>query len=127
MKHEVTLQKHLSEIRERADRAIEGPWEISLKSFGYQILTPDRFALFTWKPEVWNDPAKGQYLHEHQKTEVETGFFIAHARTDIPKLLQVIEKLIEQRDTWIGEQESGVHHSVRASEDTELLAILEAK
>lgn len=85
--------EEIKRAREICDEAMYGPWHLIVKSFGYQIVDSDGCALFTWKPEVWNDPVKGQILHPHQKHAVAVGAFIAEARTLLPKALDALENL----------------------------------
>jgi len=66
--------EELKEIQERTEKATPGPWRVERASF-----SDDGFAMF----EIEN-------VTEIQKADAD---FIAHARTDIPKLLDCIKYL----------------------------------
>jgi hypothetical protein len=89
----MSLHDELKTIKERAEKATEGPWyECGAR---YTMISRD---ISTEEPE---DVAE---VCNHYRNEEQIQFnksFIAHARTDIPKLLRVIERLIEQRDEAI--------------------------
>ena len=72
---EMTLDSRLKEIKERCEAATEGPWN---------AVTDDdkRFWIESESGENWdnfNEP---------------TVYFIAHARTDVPMLLEMVDKLL---------------------------------
>ena len=115
----MTIQSRLQEIRDRADKATEGPWSTyfatgespgivqhKVRDDGYFDLVSFVLPIFPKKEIDWLNAE-----------------FIAHARTDIPKLLAVIEKLIEQREVYAERAKSGDYES----DNAELLAILEGK
>ena len=70
------LQAKLDEIRARVEDATPGPWRYKFGSI-ISIATDDGLAV-------------GKYI--------EDKVLIANARTDIPLLLDIVQKLIEQRD-----------------------------
>lgn len=115
------LTTALAEIKERADEATEGPWQQNVSTVREGML---------WIPE-WDGRL---YMRADIGTNVKNYKmaanceFIAHARQDIPALLRVIEKLIEQRDELIPEQgmDEGVNWPsvIKKELDTELLALL---
>lgn len=65
----------LEAIRKRAEAATEGPWETALLEDGWHVMHD------------------GMIVAEMYRKEAEDAEFIAHARTDIPKLLAEIERL----------------------------------
>lgn len=73
----------LEEIAARADAATPGPWEFKDTSkkdwYSYEVNGPERF------DSNGND---GNFIH--RTTHFDDANFIAHARTDIPKLLKII-------------------------------------
>ncbi|MBS4195388.1 hypothetical protein [Lederbergia citri] len=80
-------KEEIETIRKRAEAATEGPWFHT----NYHVAT---------KPEVHGgyppnsasicETCDGEYIENYNKADAE---FIAHARTDIPKLLAEIERL----------------------------------
>lgn len=94
------VKKRLAEIETRANATPKGPWHFELKSFGYQITTDLQkgHATFTFKPEVWNNPMKGQKLHDWQLEAIRTGEFVAHSREDVPFLLGALKTEREARE-----------------------------
>ncbi len=85
----MTITEYLAQVKERAEAATDGPW-----SFNTSLMTTAR---------VWMDtPDEGLYLscnYEFAKPNManETRF-IAHARTDVPVLLEMVELLIKHLD-----------------------------
>lgn len=69
------LQDALDQIKARAERATEGPWEIS----GSLIEGP-RYAVGQAFGIKWRDDLD----------------FIAHARTDVPRLVEAVETVLEK-------------------------------
>jgi hypothetical protein len=119
----------LNEIKERADKATPGPWKTLLKGTGMYVGN-------------WNNPHHQKEIHcpygEHIEVDnynhrfdgsnaEDTADFIAHARSDIPKLLAVIEKLIEQRDSLIemnDDDEEFVIAGTKSYANAELLKLI---
>ena len=89
--------KEIEEIRERAEAATEEPW-----------------VKWVSGPEVFSGVTKnepGSISHEEQICTLDDFMrdasqvdddarFIAHARTDIPRLLDEVERLREERDRY---------------------------
>jgi hypothetical protein len=105
----MTLQQKLEEIKERAEKATDGPWlndeRIVLQDSGIQ-------------PHIcYSYTADGYSLTDKP---IENAEFIAHARTDVPLLLKALAKCIEQRDELLDR-----HDYARKSWDRELKAIFE--
>ena len=73
------LTKYLSEVKERADQATDGPWKHELFKMQESILA------HTNKPILMQIIEEGEDYWEPNLT------FIAHARTDIPKLLAIVD------------------------------------
>jgi hypothetical protein len=71
----------LQEIHERADKATPGPWGTD-KAAPYE-----RFSFYI--PEIMSPPEMRQY---DGLTE-EDAAFCAHARTDIPRLIGLVEEM----------------------------------
>ena len=69
----------LARIRERADAATDGPWMGVCDSDGYlgRVIGPDGFGI----AEDFRDDADAE--------------FIAAARTDVPRLVDALEKVLE--------------------------------
>lgn len=87
-------QSKLDEIRERAEKATKGPWTVTLY-FDKSREVYDRI----WGPAVLST-IKAIERHENKE-------FIAHSRTDIPALLDMIEELqkkIGEIQTMVNEQ-----------------------
>src|SRR6476661_1436555 len=80
-------EEELKQIRERCDEATEGPWGT------YNGCAIKALAKF----DGWKAPtiATVELLRKDYETHILNAEFIAHARTDIPKLLDEIEKLRE--------------------------------
>lgn len=73
------LQKLLAEIRERAERATPGPWE----------------------SRAWEE---NRYYDEE---EINDCNFAAHARTDIPTLLAIVERQAEALEFYANTESYG--------------------
>lgn len=106
-----TLNELLSEIEKRASEATEGPWKLVSEY-------PRKSG------EVWYEIDKlrqdDSYIHG------DDAEFIAHSRTDVPALLAVIRKLIEQRRQWCIIGSTSISNVVQATQsmDEELAQIL---
>lgn len=118
----MTLEEKLAEISQRAEKAIKGPWEFKDYTSNQLIVTKKGAPICALAGVVAKD------------AEFE---FIAHARQDIPKLLAVIELLIQQRSEWarqVAESREiydGDHDkwlaSLTAIENTQILKLLTDK
>jgi hypothetical protein len=111
------LTDKLQSIKLRADNATEGPWH---QSENYKQLVSHSSG---------NKIAEVKSCFDGSSLEETDAAFIANARTDIPKLLAVIEKLIEQRDIYISfDSKSYELAKSRADrKNSELIAILEGE
>lgn len=81
-------------IRERVNKATPGPWALKLTRPWYLKEHPDRVV-----PDIMNDsnnPVITNDLH-YDASQLQDWEFIAHARTDLPKALDVIEAMIEAK------------------------------
>lgn len=87
-------QAELSAIKERAEKAADGPWRIGRQS-----------------PNGANNVGTMGGLMTAQTANTDNAEFIAHAREDIPKLVAEVERLREaiktaERELWWGSPES---------------------
>lgn len=85
-------QKELDEIKDRCEKASPGPWH----NF-HKILKAEKALSPKYKvPKDWNIASfphrSTDYPIPHVEYETNKEF-IAHSRTDIPKLLDAVEKL----------------------------------
>lgn len=85
MSNNKTLQQLIDEIKLRCEAATPGPWRIDI----LRMLKPR-------VEDVYRIGAGG--LPEGSSSN--NAEFIAHARTDIPKLVEALEKCITQRDFY---------------------------
>jgi hypothetical protein len=93
----MSIELELRKIKERAEKATEGPWVYDVGNLEVESHA-DKFYRHV-VVHVKND--LGDRIKEgrcHYDVDAE---FIAHARTDIPKLLRVIERLEAQRNHFI--------------------------
>lgn len=94
------LEKYLAEVRERCDKATEGPFAGYDKSKPFTLYTLDR------KIKI------ADFLNMEDKPK-ENLFFLAHARTDVPKLLKMVALMdqiikytcmnVPESKEWLGE------------------------
>lgn len=85
------MNLNLSEIKARCEAASPGPWNMDLHSNEIMM-------------EGYQSIAKPFSLHVSLEQRDLNGFFIAHARTDIPLLLDEIDQLkaqVEAQQEWI--------------------------
>lgn len=75
------FETKLAKIKERAENATPGPWF--------------RGSYLGCSSEVFSRKVR-EIANCHSRNGIDSEF-IAHARTDVPALLAVIEKLLEQR------------------------------
>ena len=98
MSHEYMNPEELAAIRERADKATPGPWKVYTKSKGRLV---ERLIGTSWehpqirgpRPIVTLQIGKEDvtvYISEDDST------FIAHAREDVPRLLDALEAAYER-------------------------------
>jgi len=81
------VDKYLKEVKERCDRATEGPWEWS----GYDLDGPNYKSVI----EFSCDTSFGlSGASENCQISKENEQFIAHSRTDVEVLLKMLEKVI---------------------------------
>src|ERR1700761_705300 len=91
----------LKEIRERADKATKGQWELRVhpgaeanpdlygRNFHVSARTPENHPYFECTPkiEILSD--------EDYPTKRDDAYFVAHARQDIPDLLSALDEARE--------------------------------
>lgn len=77
MSSERPTDEQLEVIRERCDKATEGPWETALLESG------------------WHVTHNGRIIAEAYLNESKNAEFIAHAREDVPKLVSEVRRLRE--------------------------------
>ncbi len=87
------LPKWVQEVKDRADKATEGPWRIGLGS-GHNVCT----GIFTEgdEPKWIADCLSDDMLNSKMKlsrSHVPNMNFIAESRTDIPKLIETAAEL----------------------------------
>ena len=132
----MSLERLLLEIKERAEKATPGPWEwrdrydfrehIEHQKQGLDAecenIEAGRIRL---EPNVLSEWAENAGDSGVQVNK-DDARFIESARTDIPRLLAVIEKLREQRNEWANEANNNAMAGgmILLAEDAELLAIL---
>ena len=76
-------------IRQRCERATKGPWTVVVREISSDPNEDhERFVQF-------GDPEEDSSLPKEADAE-----FIAHAREDIPTLLDALEQAEQQRDEW---------------------------
>jgi len=81
--------EELKAIRERAEKATPGPWEADKDLpavLAHSRRWDERLSMLTVNP-IFGDDGK-QWRHDQQ--------FIAHAREDIPRLLDEIDRLLKE-------------------------------
>jgi len=83
------LTETLREIRERAEAATEGPWEVKEKFAMTSVRTQDPTARLGFRL-VAQVP-----LRVEDTSDAE---FIAHARTDVPRLVEALEAVLKALD-----------------------------
>lgn len=71
------LEKYLQEVKERADKATEGPWY-------------PKFHDRVTKTKKSDGIDSILHLYGPSSVTIANQYFIAHARTDIPKLLKMV-------------------------------------
>jgi len=83
------LPAWIQEIRDRVDKATPGPWTAEDAN---PHKPHKRFAFYI--PEIMSAPSMPQY---DGLTEEDTDF-IAHARTDVPRLVELVGEMAETLD-----------------------------
>ncbi len=81
------LQTYLSEIRARVEKATEGPWRISMSGFSVKSNADN--------PIVCKNPKGVNAKTIDIKDWLTDADFIAASRTDIPRLLRIVERAVE--------------------------------
>ncbi len=79
------LNQKIKEIKERLSKARPSPWKSYIE--GRDHYGGDNFIM------IGESPERNEDIHLHGATDADQDF-IAHARQDIPFLIQEIEKLI---------------------------------
>lgn len=84
-------QEQLNEIKARAEAATPGPWEVEKDS---DVKDIDFGPILDWPWRIWG-PDQAPLIDFSGGCDVrsEDAEFIAHARTDIPRLLEEITSL----------------------------------
>lgn len=90
----MNLLQLLSEIKARAEKATPGPWKFTHSVDQRRGHVAGPWDICFYNPE---EPAG------HKGHKFDNFTFIAHARTDIPKLLAALEKCMEQRNYFLEE------------------------
>jgi len=85
MKLKLLSKEGLAEIRKRADKASPGPWKKETDTFGDDTSAYKRCYWLTGPQFIEVD---GSYFHNR-----DDALFIAHAREDIPRLVDQVERL----------------------------------
>lgn len=80
------LPAWIQEIRDRADKATEGPWTAEDAN---PHKPHKRFAFYI--PEIMSAPSMPQY----DGLTTEDAEFIAHSRTDVPRLVELVGEMAE--------------------------------
>lgn len=84
----MTARDALAAIRERAEAATEGPWTPVRNFSAVSLHAPDASL-----PKGWR--AVGQVTRNWRDDDAESDAeFIAHARTDVPALVEVVEAVL---------------------------------
>lgn len=122
-----TLNETLEEIEKRADAATEGTWRCipgdSYCAFP-AVVTGDKSKQFIFEDHEGHGPGEcPRKCDGGCAPKDDDATFIAHARTDVPKLLAMLRMAREQRDTaytcsW--DKDLG---SMIADDDLALLAV----
>lgn len=90
------LEKYLAEVREREQAATKGPWERTDVEI---LIDGDGMDASTLEPNlVLQRNPDGTVLRDTWELNGEDIDFIAHARSDVPKLLRIIERLQSEID-----------------------------
>lgn len=93
------LERWLAEVEKRSEAATKGPWSVE-----YDAETWDGdFYAQSWvetKVDTWC-PVQSNSTADQMLDQRETAEFIAHSRTDLPTLVKLLRKAIEQRDEQI--------------------------
>lgn len=115
--------KQLAAIRERADAATPGPWEIEDNLYQCVLRTPNRhraFARLYCGDTVHNIPNYGT-----PKMMRADAAFIRAARDDVPALLAEVERLTHERDEWqarVKELKDSIAEILQWADDLRLFA-----
>ena len=99
----MTLDKKLKEIRERCEAAAKGPWDVDAnwgvirKDREYAVET-DHGSCKSWALYI----ARAEHAHSFKAgSDADKNMqFIAHARTDVPMLLEMLEATIDWEDVY---------------------------
>ncbi len=87
-------KEELKEIRDRCDAATEAPWVTNGDGSSYDFNSDEYSQTWVETPkETWRSSLTNM-TGTSMCEQMDTAEFIAHARTDVPKLLDQIEKLI---------------------------------
>ncbi|MDQ0735299.1 hypothetical protein [Arthrobacter agilis] len=90
-----TSTSALDVIRARADAATEGPWEVEPGSVSADFLDFKPSSVFVGGGVDPFGEANNDYVLSYNVTD-EDAEFIAHARTDVPKLVSALEAVLAE-------------------------------
>jgi len=90
----VSITTDLDAIRARVDKATAGPW--ARPSWNPKAVMSADWAVEEGDPE---NRAPFSMTYSHSETDAE---FIAHAREDVPFLLDLVDELRRQVNVWKG-------------------------
>ena len=111
----------LAAIRARVEAATGGPWEVD--DSGFEVEVND--STLTLSLYIDREPASAHERAHGPKMSPEDATFIAHARTDIPALLGLVEHLLadgehvrRERNDYLAEVER-----LRAAIEVEMIVL----
>jgi hypothetical protein len=107
-------EKELQEIKARVEKASPGPWEPTRKDYSHN--GSDAFDWIIKGCWFRRTSTIGDRLDENNSQAKHDRDFIAHSRTDIPKLIKWVEKLEKQNQELrekIEQLEDEIRHYTR--------------
>lgn len=92
-------REELAAIRERAEAATEGPWVDGMGTHGNPADGPEFCEVRTTPTD---DHTRGITIAELDLVQAaaQDAEFIAHARADVPRLVDALEAVLETADEW---------------------------
>jgi hypothetical protein len=120
------LLTELKKITERAEKATPGPWNIGHRANRVVAGPRDNTAVANCVFTTSAAPYKNNPSAEESCLNAD---FIAASRTDVPRLVAAIHRLIEQRDGYVRHVLGSSSDSKRKIKafDAEIIAILEGE
>ena len=113
-----TLADFIKQARELAERATPGPWTKEGKTpCGIDSETTSKESSWVVAPD-----------DDYQTPTLNDAAFIAEARTLVPRLLDALELLREQRDSWARDTDEELYvieRQLKNVDDAAVLAILQ--